>query len=66
MAQAKKKQSTKTSKKTTAKPCSCKKSCAKNTKQAQTSQSKKLHVYFIMTCSVLAAGLLLANTIMLM
>lgn len=65
MAQAKKTTATKTAKKTT-KPSSCKKSCTKSAKQKQVSQSDKLHVYFIMTCSVLAAGLLIANTIMLM
>lgn len=67
MAQAKKKQSTKTAKKTTAKGNTThKKACNKTCKKQQISQSDKIHVYIVTAMSMIAAVLLCANVAMMM
>ena len=67
MAQAKKKQSTKTAKKSTAKStCARKKSCTRTCKKQQISQADKVHVYVVTAMSMIAAILLCANVAMMM
>jgi len=67
MAQAKKKQSTKTARKSTAKPsCTHKKACSRTSKKQQVSQSDKMHVYIVTAMSMIAAILLCANVAMMM
>lgn len=66
MAQAKKKQSTKTAKKVAAKPnCARKKACTRTCKKQQSNQSDKVHVYLITAMSMVAAILLCANVAMM-
>lgn len=66
MAQAKKKQSTKTAKKPAAKQnCARKKSCTRTNKKQQISKSDRMHVYIVTAMSMIAGILLCANVAML-
>ena len=67
MAQTKKKQSTKTAKKTTARGNTTrKKSCNRTCKKQQISQAEKYHVYAVTAMSMIAGILLCADAAMLM
>jgi|GEM_PF-3331791 len=66
MAQAKKKQSTKTAKKTTARSTAARKKSCTRTCKKQASQSDKMHVYIVTAMSMVAAILLCANVAMMM
>lgn len=66
MAQAKKKQSTKTAKKATAKGNVARKKTCTRTCKKQISKSEKMHVYIVTAMSMIAAILLCANVAMMM
>lgn len=66
MAQAKKKQSTKTTKKTTAKSGGArKKSCTRTAKCKGISNQERMHVYIVTAMSMIAAILLCADVAMM-
>lgn len=66
MAQAKKKQSTKTAKKPCAKKnCARKKACTRTSKKQQFNDAERMHVYIVTAMSMIAAILLCANVAMM-
>ncbi len=65
MAQAKKKQATKT-KKTTSRPQQARRKVStRTTKKQQITQAEKMHIYIITAMSVIAGALLCANAVMM-
>ena len=66
MAQAKKKQSTKTTKKSPARAQSCRKSCSKTAKCKGISNQERMHVYLVTAMGMIAAILLCADAAMMM
>ena len=66
MAQAKKKQSTKTAKKTTARKNVSHKKASTSTNRKQDDRNEKMHVYIVTAMSMIVGILLCANAAMLM
>ena len=65
MAQAKKKQSTKTAKKTTARTQARKKTCTKSTKCRGVNNKERTHVFIVTAMSMIAGILLCANAVIM-
>lgn len=65
MAQAKKKQATRTKKSTSRPQQARRKACMKTTKKQCVTQAEKMHIYAISAMAIVAGALLCANAVMM-
>ena len=65
MAQAKKKQATRTKKSTSRPQQARRKACMRTAKKQQITQAEKMHTYLVMAMAVVAGALLCANAVMM-